>query len=66
MSGSKYNKGIELERNEGIPGICMYMHIYMDACIHKNNIGKLSEFLLRAWSLELYLSRNFLKKNDPE
>jgi len=66
VSGSKYNKGIEMERNEGIPSIGRYVHIYMDVCIYKNNIDKLSEFLLRVRSLELYLSRNFLKKNDLE
>lgn len=38
----------------------------MDVCIHKNNVDKLSEFLLRFWLLELYLSRNIVKKNDPE
>jgi len=55
-----------MERNEGIPSIGRYVHIYMDVCIYKNNIDKLSEFLLRVRSLELYLSRNFLKKNDLE
>lgn len=32
MSGSKYNKGIELERNEDIPNvyICIYMNVYIE------------------------------------
>lgn len=34
----------------------MYIHIYMDVCIYKNNIDKISVFLLKVWSLELYLN----------